>query len=348
MSATVARLGHDVRRLLLAVGVAAGVVALAACGSASAGGASERTSGPSSGPTTSSTVRLYTSVTQNTVDAVVQAFTASHPGTAVEVFRATTGQLNARIAAEQRAGGLRADVIWGTDPLSMEGYASQGLLAPWPPTVQPPAHAERTSTFAATRLLFVVMVARTDLADPPRSWADLTSPRLRGKVAIPDPALAGSALAALGWFAQTPGYGLDFFRALRANGAVQVGAVPQVVTDVAQGRHAVGITLDTEVRAAAAKGSPIRIVWPQPGAIMVYSPIARTVRATGPSADDFLGFVLSREGQQKIADTGWQPVLDTVPGPSRPPEARTVSPDWTALFGSQRTLLAEYRTIFGP
>ena len=39
------------------------------------------------------------------------------------MFRATTGQLNTRIAADQHSGGLRADVIWGTDPLSMESYA---------------------------------------------------------------------------------------------------------------------------------------------------------------------------------------------------------------------------------
>ena len=75
---------------------------------------------------------MYTSVTQNTVTAVLNGFAKLHPGVKVSVFRATTGQLNARIAADQHSGGLRADVIWGTDPLSMESYAQDGLLATWP------------------------------------------------------------------------------------------------------------------------------------------------------------------------------------------------------------------------
>ncbi|MEP7016696.1 MAG: ABC transporter substrate-binding protein, partial [Actinomycetota bacterium] len=65
---------------------------------------------------------LYTSVTQDTIDAVVGGYQKAHPGSKVTVFRAPAGQLNARIAADQRSGGLRADAIWGTDPLSMQSY----------------------------------------------------------------------------------------------------------------------------------------------------------------------------------------------------------------------------------
>nr|MBA2488261.1 substrate-binding domain-containing protein [Chloroflexota bacterium] len=95
------------------------------------------TSGPPTPPAASGgdqVVRLYTSVTQATVDAVVGGFGAQAAGTEVEVFRAPTGELAARIAAEQREGGLRADVLWLTDPLSMAEYDSQGLLAAWQPT----------------------------------------------------------------------------------------------------------------------------------------------------------------------------------------------------------------------
>jgi iron(III) transport system substrate-binding protein len=122
---------------------------------------------------------LYTSVTQNTVDAVVAGFTAAHPGAKVSVFRATTGALNARIAADQRSGGVRADVIWATDPLSMQSYAEQRLLRDWPvPEVTGVPEAYRTARFWGTRLLSLVIVARTGTA-PPRTWAPwATSPRL--------------------------------------------------------------------------------------------------------------------------------------------------------------------------
>ena len=323
---------------------------LTACGAPSSTGPPSTAAGThpagSASAADSKPVRLYTSVTQNTVDAVVAGFRGAHPGSRVDVFRAPTGQLNARIAADLRSGGLRADVIWGTDPLSMEDYAAQRLLRTWPLTDVTVPAGMRTEYFAGTRVLYLVLAVHKGLADPPRSWADLTEPALKGRVALPDPALAGSALASLGYFAQQPGYGMDFFRRLKGNGAVQVGAVPQVVTDVAQGRYQVGLTLDSEVRAATAKGSPVTMVWPSPGAIALYSPIAATTASTAGTTDDFLRYVLSSDGQRRIAATGWQPVMPGIAGPPKPPGSAEVSPDWTLLFGKQRQLLAEYQAIY--
>ena len=54
------------------------------------------------------TLRVYSSVTQGTVDSVVEGFGLLNPDVAVEVFRAPTGELAGRIAAEQREGGLVA------------------------------------------------------------------------------------------------------------------------------------------------------------------------------------------------------------------------------------------------
>ena len=293
---------------------------------------------------------LYTSVTQETIDAVVGGYERAHPGAKVTVFRAPTGQLNARIAADQRSGGLRADVIWGTDPLSMQSYADQHLLAPWPlPQLTSVPEQYRTPEFWGTRLLYLVIVAHKDLQQQPTAWTDLTSPAYRGKVAVPDPAFAGSAFAALGYFSQAPEMGMDFYRALRANGAKQVASIPDVVTQVAQGRYQLGITLDSGARTAVKKGSPIVIVWPKPGAIALYSPIAmtaQTARPTGSAVKEFMTYVLSPEGQQHIADTGWQPIISGVPGPPQPAGATSVSPDWAALFGHQQELLATYRSTF--
>lgn len=319
--------------------VLAAVLTLAGCGKAK----------PAAAPPGGGEITLYTSVTQNTVDAVVAGFTAAHPGAKVNVFRATTGQLNARIAGDQRSGGLRADVIWGTDPLSMQSYADQKLLAPWPVAdagAVPDRY--RTAYFWGTRVLDLVLVANKKLAQPPRSWQELTDPRFKGAVALPDPAAAGSAFAALGYFSQTPGYGLDFYRRLKANAAVQVSTVPEVVTAVAQGRFQVGITLDSEVRTALAQGSPVTMVWPDEGAIALYSPIAQTATTKrAATVKDWLRYVLSTDGQRRIAQTGWQPVIPGIAGPSQPPGAHEVAPDWPALFGRQKELLQQYQAIFG-
>ena len=183
------------------------------------------------------------------MDAVTAGYKQVHPGATVTVFRAATGKLNARIAADLGSGGLKADVIWGTDPLSMQSYTDQQLLAPWPlPELTSVPTQYRTPEFWGTRLLYLVLVTRRGLQPAPTTWTDLTSPANAGKVAVPDPAFAGSAFAALGYFSQTQG--MDFYRALRANGAIQVASIPDVVTQVAQGTYSVGITLDSGVRDA--------------------------------------------------------------------------------------------------
>jgi iron(III) transport system substrate-binding protein len=324
----------------------AGLAGLAACSSAATS-----TTASTAADHAPQQLTLYTSVTQNTVTAVVNGFAKTDPGVKVSVFRATTGQLNARIAADQHSGGLRAGVIWGTDPLSMESYAQQGLFRPWPlPGLAGVPAADKTTYFWGTRELYLVIVAHKGLSPMPNTWADLTSPAYQGKVALPDPAAAGSAFAALGYFDTAPGFGLSFYRALKANGAVQVATVPEVVTDVAEGRYQLGITLDSEVRAAIAAGSPVVMDWPADGAISLYSPIAETVAATAgtaTAAQAFLRYVLSPAGQTAIGKTGWQPVLPGIAGPARPAGATAVYPGWPVLFGRQQQILQQYQAIFG-
>jgi len=300
---------------------------------------------PAEASESAGTVRLYTSVTQATVDAVVAGFQTS-PGAEVEVFRAPTGELTARIAAEQREGGIRADVLWLTDPLSMQQYEAEGLLAAVPPAAAEVVPAEyRADNYVGTRLLNVVIVARDDVEPLPESWSNLTDPRFAGAVAIPDPSFAGSAFGALGYFAQDENFGLDYYRALADNGAIQLSAPDDVITGVAEGRYAVGITLDNPARAAMEKGSPIQVIAPEPGAIAIYSPIAVLGTAAEPdAATSFVDFVLTKEGQEAIAGTGWEPIRDDVAWPH---DLVQVAPDWQAISGQREQLLEEYRTIFG-
>lgn len=295
----------------------------------------------------SGSVRLYTSTTQETVDAVLAAFAEAHPELSVELFRAPTGEINARIAAERREGGIRADVLWLSDPLSMQQYDGEDLLRTWTPAQLDVVPAEyRAARFWGTRLLNVVLVHAAGLDPAPRAWADLTDVAYRDAVAIIDPGFAGSAFGALGYFATSDGFGFDYYRELAANGAVQVSAPDEVVTGVAEGRFAAGMTLDTPAQAAVANGSPIEIVWPEPGAIAIYSPIAVFADAPNPSAAEALvDFILSEAGQEAIAATGFQPIWPGLEGP--PVHGDQVAPDWAAIFDRQEELLEEYRSIFG-
>lgn len=304
--------------------------------------------GSASNASASGSITLYSSVTQNTIDAVLAAFAEEHPAVDVELFRAPSGELSARIAADLRdQGRIGGDVLWTSDPPSVQGYDADGLLRRWsPPNAADLDPAYVNDTYWGTRVLNMVIVRGADADPVPAGWDDLTESGLKDAVVIPNPSFAGSALGALAYFAQAPEFGIDYYRRLKDNGAVQVNAIDEVITGVAEGRFKAGMTLDFSTRAAIEKGSPIELVWPEPGAIAIYSPIA-VVDATenAAAAEAFTDFVLSPAGQTAIAGSGWEPVRAAAGGPE--PEGEQLRPDWAATAGRQEELLEEYATIFG-
>lgn len=315
----------------------AGMLAALALGSA-CGGSGEAD--------TSQTLTLYTCVSDTTIEPVIERFEKDHPGASVELFRAPTGDLNARIAAEVRSGGLRADVVWACDPLTMQDYVDQDLVGGWTPDNDISTRLQ-TSDYVGVAILYMVAVSNKDV-DPPARWADLTGEEYAGGIAVPDPAFAASALGALGYFADNPDYGLDFYAALEDNGAEQVSTPDDVVVGVAEGVYKAGITIANSAYAAEESGSPIETVWPEPGAVAIYGPAAlATDAAESTLAKDFLTYVTSEEGQRLIADSGSYPALAGVPGPTRPADAPVVYPDWPALAAEKDRLLEEHQQIFG-
>jgi iron(III) transport system substrate-binding protein len=288
-----------------------------------------------------SELTVYTSVTQATVDAVVTGFEEANPDVTVEVFRAPTGEVAARIAAERRNGSLAADVLWLSDPLSMYQYQSDGLLAEWTPPAAAALPPEAQSvSFWGTRVLHLIIVVPAGNPAGIEEWQDLVDPTRA--IAFPDPRFAGSAFAALGHF------GLEFFGEMEAAGAIQVSSPGDVVTGVAEGRYQAGLTLEFSARTAADKGSPVEVVWPRPGAVAITSPVAIfDGDGSDGRARGFVEFVLSERGQAAIGATGWSPILAGVAGPPIPAEVDIVFPDWDVIIEQQEELIDGYASIFG-
>jgi iron(III) transport system substrate-binding protein len=310
-------------------------VALAACG-----GDSE------SADADSGSITLYTCASDTTVGPVIDAFEEDHPGAEVELFRAPTGDLNARVAGDVRSGGLRADVIWACDPLTMQDYVDQELVGGWTPETSI-ADDYRTDDYVGVAVLYVVAVTHEGVT-PPAAWSDLTGAAYSGGVAVPDPNLAASALGALGYFAGNPDYGTDFYASLKQNGATQLSTPDDVVTGVAEGSHDAGITIANSAYLAQSNGAPIEISWPSPGAIGIYGPIAVAREPSNEAtAKDFVSFLSSEEGQTVLAESGAYPTLDGVAGPTKADDAEIVYPDWPELSSDKDALLATYQSIFG-
>jgi iron(III) transport system substrate-binding protein len=321
------------RRWWLALGLA---LVLAACGSGQPEPAAQHQS-----------ITLYTCVNDTTVQPVIKAFQAAHPGSEVKLFRAPTGELNARVASDVRSGGLKADVIWACDPLTMRGYQDQQLVGGWLPDQATALPAQfRTADSVGAAVLYLVAVCAKGVA-PPKAWSDLTNSSY-APVAVPNPGVAASALGALGYFSHAGGYGLDFYRKLQQQGAKQVGTPDDVTTGVAQGQYRAGLTIASSAYLAQGKGSPIEVTWPKPGAVAIYGPIALARHsAASATAKDFISFVVSQDGQQVLADAGSYPTRPGVSGPKIPSGTPVVYPDWEQIASTKDKLLKDYQTIFG-
>jgi iron(III) transport system substrate-binding protein len=316
------------------------VLSLAACGGEStAGGVAD--AGQPDGLT------MYTCLSDESIQPVIEAFEARDDGGQVELFRAPTGELNARVAADIRSGGLGADVFWGCDPLTVQALVDQDLVGGWiPPDADAIPEEFRTDDYVGGHLLYMVALHRSG-APAPEAWSDLADGGYDA-LAVPDPAVAASALGTVGFFAAEPDYGVDFYRDLQESGAVQVSTPDDVTTGVAQGVYDAGITTANSAYAAQDDGSPVEVVWPDPGAVAIYGPVAlATHSADSDVARSFVSFVVSAEGQAVLAASGAYPTLPGVDGPTVPDGAPVVSPDWAAIGAEKDDILAEYQQVFG-
>lgn len=120
------------------------LVLLGACGDADAGSSTAEGSGDAAAP---ETITLYTCVSDTTIQPVIERFEQDHDGYTVDLFRAPTGDLNARVAGDVRSGGLKADVVWACDPLTMQDYVDQGLVGAGPRSPRSPTTCAPTTTW---------------------------------------------------------------------------------------------------------------------------------------------------------------------------------------------------------
>jgi iron(III) transport system substrate-binding protein len=338
---------------IYAVMVALLLVALAACRSSQAGsgnGAPSRSStpAPAASPAPSGDLTIYAALTQENGDAMAKAFAAAFPAVHTTMITGGTGALVTRITTEQKAGGVKADLIFLADPTAMDSLASSGVLSPYQPAAAAGLPQGLTGKDWAGVLTFQNVIAyRQGISNPPADWSDLTKPGLKGKVVIADPSYSGTTFGETG--ALSTSLGWQYFQALKANGAKVEQSTNTVGTDIAQGMDDAGITLDSVVRDLRGKGAPIQIVWPASGSVPVPAPVGVTANAQNPAAARaFFDWLLSPAGQNEMVTLGYVPA---VPGTEAtaliPAGTKQLAVDWTALGSQKDSILKQFHDIFG-
>lgn len=283
--------------------------------SATAGGGDEAADGG---------ITLYTSEPQEKIDEIVAAFESGNPDVDVEVFRAGTGDLKARIAAELETGEVGADVLLAADAPTFEGYKAEDLLLEYTPAdaeallesvVDPDGY------YVGTRLIPTVIAYNTGEVDsPPDSWTDLTDPAYSGQLVMPNPDVSGAAAFNAAVWLLTEGLGEEWIRALGQNDVLVAESNGPTSQAVADGSRPVGVVVDYLVRDLAAQGSPVAVSYPSEGVPYIAQPAAVFASSDNPEgAQAFVDFLVSTEGQTIAVEQNYLPVRSDVGTPDGAP-----------------------------
>ncbi len=283
---------------------------------------------PAATQTLSGPLVLYTSQLEPDAAQTVEAFRRLHPGVQVEWIRAGTGQIMTRLRAEIAAGQPRPDVLLLADSLTFQSLKEEGRLRPSPEVRMagiPAAHRDPDAAWFGTKLITTGIMHHLRAPFVPRRWTDLLDARARNQVAMPSPAVSGAAAVHLLTLLQDPALGWPFVERLVAHGLQARGGNGPVMQAVAGAERAFGIVIDYLPIREAARGAPVRFVFPEDGVSAITEPagILSTARNV-PAAIAFLDFLLSREGQVLAARQGFWAADPEVPPPAGFPDVRSV------------------------
>lgn len=300
------------------------------------------------------TITLYTSEPQAKADALVSAFNEIHPEVTVEIFRAGTGDLTARIAAEQTSGGVQADILLAADAGTFENYAADGLLAQYTPqdveSLNPDV-VDDENYYVGTRIIPTVIAYNTTMiTTPPTSWQELTQAEYADKIVMPNPDVSGAAAYNAAVWMNEDALGEEWLEDLAQNNPVIADSNGPVSQAVATGTQPVGIVVDYLVRELAVQGSPIAVAYPTEGVPYVSQPAGIFADSDSPeAAQAFVDFLVSAEGQKLAVEQAYLPVRSDVGSPDGAPEMSDItilSPDLETIRSSQDAAVETFRTLF--
>lgn len=325
---------------LAAVGTSA--FALAACAEPTESNDAATGEAESGEPTT---LTVYTSEPEGKVDEINAAFTEANPDIEVEVYRAGTGDLNARIAAEKESGEIEADVLWAADAPTFENYAAEGDLAELQDvdtSVVIDEAQDEEGFYVGTRIIPTVIAYNTDVmdqADLPQSWQDLTDPQYADQLVMPDPAVSGAAAFNASVWLNNEELGEEWINALGENNPMIAQSNGPTSQEIAGGSRPIGVVVDYLVRDLATEGSPIEVIYAEEGSPYITEPAGVFAASDQQeAAERYINFLISQEGQELAAEQNYLPVredVDTPAGAEALSDINLMTPDLQTVTETQ-------------
>lgn len=261
------------------------------------------------------TVRVVTSLSQETLQAYRQAFEREHPGIRLEMVAKNTSELLQEV--EQPAD-QRPDVVWASSIDAFTLLARKGLLQAAPEVRNPqvPAQVGRYAlndaqgrffgqSLAGYGIMWNTEYLRQRRIPVPKEWQHLAQPAYAGHVALSTPTRSGTMHLMVETILQGEGWerGWALLLQMAGNASELTPDSYSVPRGIARGQYGAGMVIDAFGFAAKYSGLPVDFTYPALTAVLPVS-IALVEGARNPvEAKRFMAFTLSAAGQQLLLDT---------------------------------------------
>ena len=333
--------------MLGAAAILALSVALAGCG-----GGDKKAEKKATG--TKGELMVYTSIYPDIIDNMCKPNVAkAFPEMKVNWFQGGTEKVVTKITGEIKAKKIGADVLMVADPSYYLKLDDQKLLLPYKSKEEKNLINDKDAEGAwyAVRVCNMIIAYNGDklkAEDAPKNWTDLTDPKWKGKIAMPNPMLSGTAYVAVGALADK--YGWEYFDKLKANGLRVEEGNSAIQNKLLTGEYAAAMILEENIlKLANVKKEPLKVIYPKDGVVQVPSPIAIFNTTKNPEgAKALVDWWLSKEGQQAVVKGWMHSVRGDVKEPigSVPTKGLTdgkIKVDWRKLADNNAKIKEESR-----
>lgn len=286
-------------------------------------------------PELSGKVTVYMPSPAGLADKLAAGFT-DKTGVEVEVFQGTTGEILARLEAEEA--NPVADVVilasW-SDGLSMK---EDGKIMSYVPE-----NAERavegwidedSMLFGYSASAVGVIYNTTVIPELSADWSELANAEYKDQLAIPDPEKSGACKDFVAGFVNA--YGWDALEGMAENGMTVPGANKAALEAVTTGEVGILVAgVDYNAYSSISKGEPLAIYYPAGGTVV--NPRPAMIMNTAPDVDNakaFVDYLYSDEAQKLVADAYLLPGRSDVQceGRTNLSEIPQISCDWEKMM----------------
>lgn len=296
----------------------------------------------------------YTSTPVEVAQKIAKLF-EQESGIRVELFRSGGSAVIRRFAQETDAGRFAVDVMTTSDPAASEAFAKKGLFVAFRPKnfdKIPDEVKHPQGLYIAQRLNMMVMIAREDRvseADMPKSWTDVTNPKYKGKLVMPDPSFTALQLMVVGTLSKR--YGWDYYEKLRKNDTMIVQGHQQVSDMLKRGERVIAAEgADQYAYDDRKAGHKMRTIFPTDGTFVVPSPTAVIAKSPSPNAAKaFAEFMISDAVQKMFPAEGIYSPRNDVPPPEGNPQLSTlklIAVDYDYIEKESKKIKDRFNEIF--